>query len=130
MNNRELWNNFLENIKNEITNVSFDTWFNEEDTKFYSLKDDILTITVNQEFIKRHIEENYIDIMQDAMSKVTNANITFNIVLESDVKALEEEERKLQRESSGKALGRQSAENANLNPNYTFINVYFCVKFM
>ena len=55
MNNREVWNNFLDNIKNEITNVSFDTWFNEEDTKFHSFKNNIMTITVNQEFIKKHI---------------------------------------------------------------------------
>ena len=48
MNDREIWNKFLDNIKNEITNVSFDTWFNEEDTKFYSFKDNIMTITVNQ----------------------------------------------------------------------------------
>ena len=61
MSGKEVWNNFLENIKNEITNVSFDTWFNEEDTKFYSFKDDVLTITVNQEFIKKHIEEHYLD---------------------------------------------------------------------
>ena len=39
MSDKEIWNSFLENIKNEITNVSFDTWFNEEDTKFYSYKE-------------------------------------------------------------------------------------------
>ena len=60
MSDREVWNNFLENVKNEITNVSFDTWFNEEDTKFYSFKNNVMTFTVNQEFIKKHIIEHYI----------------------------------------------------------------------
>ena len=42
MSNKELWNNFLENIKNEITNVSFETWFNEDDTKFYSFENGVV----------------------------------------------------------------------------------------
>ena len=44
MSNLEIWNCFLENIKNEITNISFDTWFNEEDTKFYSLENNVMTL--------------------------------------------------------------------------------------
>ena len=74
MSNKEVWNSFLENIKNEISNVSFDTWFNEEDTKFYSFKNNVMTIIVNQEFIRKHIVENYLDIMSEAISKVTNTN--------------------------------------------------------
>lgn len=120
MNGREVWENFLENIKNEITNVSFDTWFNEEDTKFYSFKDDILTITVNQEFIKKHIEEHYLDIMGEAISKVTNSNVTFNIVLESEIQKLKEEEKKNNELIKDDNFEKQSALNANLNPNYTF----------
>ena len=118
MNGIEVWNNFLENIKNEITNVSFDTWFNEEDTKFYSFKDDVMTITVNQEFIKKHIEEHYLDIMGEAISKVTNSNVTFNIVLESEIDSLK---KNIENEvvDSNKIV-HQSSENANLNPNYTF----------
>ena len=94
MSDREVWNSFLDNIKSEITNVSFDTWFNEEDTKFYSFKNNVMTITVNQEFIKKHIMEHYIDIMTDAINKVTNTNVTFNILLEDEVKQLEQEEKR------------------------------------
>ena len=118
MNGIEVWNNFLENIKNEITNVSFDTWFNEEDTKFYSFKDDVMTITVNQEFIKKHIEEHYLDIMGEAISKVTNSNVTFNIVLESEIDSLKKNIENEVVDSNKKV--HQSSENANLNPNYTF----------
>ena len=122
MNDREIWNKFLDNIKNEITNVSFDTWFNEEDTKFYSFKDNIMTITVNQEFIRKHINEHYLDIMTDAINKVTNSNVTFNILLESEIKQLELEEKKKQNfmDLSIDSYEKQSVTNANLNPNYTF----------
>ena len=120
MNDRELWNNFLENIKNEITNVSFNTWFNEEDTKFYSFKNNILTISVNQEFIKKHIEEHYIDIMKDAIRKVTNLDISFDIILESEIEKLN----KINNNVVNKYINeeKQSNLNANLNPNYTFEN--------
>ncbi len=121
MNGREIWNKFLSNIQNEITEISFETWFSEEDTKFYSFKDNVLTITVNQEFIKKHIEAHYLDIMKDAMYEITNSDVTFNIILESEVQKLEE------KENNNVSLNtlvsnneRQSANNANLNPNYTF----------
>ena len=118
MSGKEVWLNFLENIKNEITNVSFDTWFNEEDTKFYSFENDVLTISVNQEFIKKHIEDHYLDIMGEAISKVTNSNVTFNIILESELEKLKKVEHK--KEIINDNFERQSAINANLNPNYTF----------
>mgnify|MGYP003412259569 CR=1 FL=1 len=45
MSSSELWKKFLNNIKDELTDISFNTWFNEEDTKLYSFKDDGMTIT-------------------------------------------------------------------------------------
>ena len=119
MSNSELWQQFLNNIKDEITDISFDIWFNADDTKLYSFKDDVATITVNQDFIKKHLEDNYIDIMTEAMYKVTNSNVTFNIILESEVKSLEEERRKQLTIEESHSV-HQSSDNANLNPNYTF----------
>ena len=121
MSNKELWHNFLENIKNEIANVSFEIWFNEEDTKFYSFKDNVMTITVNQEFIKKHIIEHYMDIMTEAINRVTNSNVTINVLLENEVKKIEAEDRKNNISLNNYVdLEKQSASNANLNPNYTF----------
>lgn len=119
MSDREIWKQFLENVKSEMTDISFDTWFNEEDTKFYSLKNNVMTITVNQEFIKKHIVEHYMNIMNDAINKVTDANITFNILLENEVKEFELASKK-EEKSFLDADDRQSSINANLNENYTF----------
>ena len=82
MNKEELWNKFLENIKNEITDVSFTTWFNDDDTKLYSFENDVATVVVSRDFIKKHLEERYLDIMIDGMSRVTNSDVTFNIILQ------------------------------------------------
>ena len=121
MSDREIWNSFLENIKNEISNISFETWFNDEETKFYSLKDNVMTISVDQEYIKKHIMTHYIDIMTEAFYKVTNTNITFNVVLESELEQLEAEENKKKVVNSDVQIyEHQSSQNANLNENYTF----------
>ena len=121
MNKEELLNKFLENIKNEITDVSFTTWFNDDDTKLYSFENDVATVVVSRDFIKKHLEERYLDIMIDGMSRVTNSDVTFNIILQEDVEELKK------KENENKNLGieeedeeKQSALNANLNPNYTF----------
>ena len=119
MSDRDIWKQFLENVKSEMTDISFDTWFNEEDTKFYSLKNNVMTITVNQEFIKKHIVEHYMNIMNDAINKVTDANITFNILLENEVKEFELAEKKEEKLFLDND-DRQSSINANLNENYTF----------
>lgn len=119
MSNNELWRKFLENIKEVVSKTSFDIWFNEEDTKLYSFKDDIATITVNQDIFKKHLEEHYIDDMTDAMRKAANTDVTINIILEKDILALKEEEKKKNKLQDGDNV-HQSYNNANLNPNYTF----------
>ena len=121
MSNRELWKNFLENIKEVISSTSFDIWFNENDTKLYSFKNDIATITVPQEYHKKHLEDHYIDNMNMAMRKAANTDVTINIILDSEVASLEEERRKqLKLEDKENEIVHQSSGNANLNPNYTF----------
>ena len=75
MSNSELWRKFLENMKDFISSTSFNIWFNEEDTKLYSFKNDIATITVPQEYHKKHLEDHYIDNMNMAMRKAANADV-------------------------------------------------------
>lgn len=119
MSNSELWKKFLEYIKEDVAKLSFDTWFNEEDTKLYSFKDNVATITVSQEFFKKHLEDHYIDNMNEAMRKAANTDVVINIILEKDARALEEEERKKKKNKDDDFV-HQSSDNANLNPNYTF----------
>lgn len=121
MNKEELWNKFLENIKNEITDVSFTTWFNDDDTKLYSFENDVATVVVSRDFIKKHLEERYLDIMIDGMSRVTNSDVTFNIILQEDVEELKKKEKEIKNLAIEEEMDeKQSALNANLNPNYTF----------
>ena len=119
MSNSEMWKKFLENMSEVISKTSFDIWFNEDDTKLYSFKNDIATITVNQEVYKKHLEENYMEDMIECMRKVVNADVTFNIVLEKDIDELEKERKKQLKIEINEHIN-QSSDNANLKPNYTF----------
>ena len=119
MSNSEMWKKFLENMSEVISKTSFDIWFNEDDTKLYSFKNDIATITVNQEVYKKHLEENYMEDMIECMRKVVNADVTFNIVLEKDIDELEKERKKQLKIEINEHVN-QSSDNANLKPNYTF----------
>lgn len=119
MSDKELWTSFLENIKDKISQTSFDIWFNESETRLLSFKDNIATVVVNPDYAKKHIEENYIDMMVDAMYEVTNTDVTFKIVTESEAMILKEEDRQLTLKGLD-TLERQSSDNANLNSNYTF----------
>ena len=122
MNNDELWKSFLEVLESDISPVSFKAWFNAEDTKFHSLKNNVMTIIVSHEFIKKHILDHYIDIMTEAIYKVTNTNISFNIVLADEIDTLEEEKEKDRNDIIKDDFSHQSANNANLKPEYTFEN--------
>jgi len=119
MSNSEMWRKFLDNIKEVISSTSFDIWFNENDTKLYSFKNDIATITVNQEVFKKHLEEHYMNDMNDAMRKATGNDVTINIVLEKEISAIEEE-RKKQLKLDINEVEHQSSDNANLKKEYTF----------
>ena len=118
MSSNELWMKFLENMKEVISPTSFDIWFSEEDTKLYSFKNDIATIAVTQEVFKKHLVEHYMDFMLEAMRKAANYDVTIDVVLEKDLKLLEETTSFNKTEEN--SYVSQSAENANLNPNNTF----------
>lgn len=122
MSNKELWTNFLENMKDKVSPTSFDIWFNEDETKLFSFKDNVATIIVNQDFVKKHLEENYIDMMIDAMYEITSADVTFKFISESEAEALKKEEKENKQLAIKEmdTLERQSSDNANLKQEYTF----------
>ena len=59
--------------------------------------------------------------MIDGMSRVTNSDVTFNIILQEDVEELKKKEKEIKNLAIEEDMEeKQSALNANLNPNYTF----------
>ena len=52
MDNNVLWNSFLGNIKEQVSSLSYETWF--KDTKLHSLEDGTATIGVPMNLHKKH----------------------------------------------------------------------------
>ena len=59
MNVDVLWSNFLEQIKDELSPVLFNTWFSE--TKLHKLHNGNAYIIVPLSIHKKHIMDNYYD---------------------------------------------------------------------
>ena len=116
-----LWSNIIERIKAELTPVLFNTWFSE--TKLHKLHNGNAYIIVPLSIHKKHIMDNYYDLIIKVLSDVTGSN--YDIVLWTEDDIVEEEE-----ESSGEVINN-SVDNttnkaipfrSNLMSKYTFDN--------
>ena len=120
-----LWNNFLDKIKENISSLSYETWF--KDTKLVALSDNLATVIVPMPFHKKHLVENYINIIEDTFCNITGTRFSFNFVLDEE---WEEEKHNIEElinnNTSSNNLKEfvgvinQSHEDANLNPEYSF----------
>ena len=119
MNTEVLWNNFLDKIKERISPLSYDTWF--KDTKLYSIDNGFAIIIVPMGLHKKHLEENYLDDIEEVFNAITGTNFSFAFKLESE---LDNEKEKTIDNISTETVGvpYQSSTLANLNDKYTFDN--------
>ena len=120
-----LWNNFLSTIKESISSLSYETWF--RDTKLVSLRSNVATIVVPMPVHKKHLVENYKDIIEEKFTKLTGSMFTFNFLLEDEWNSLkdkfiEEKKEMPKKQKVSKKSSIQSFEDANLNKEYTFDN--------
>ena len=120
MDTKELWNKFLDNLKDLVEVVAFETWFKNEDTSLYSFVDNEATLVVKQDFIKKHIEKNFDDVINEAWYKTIGREVSYKIVLESDLK--KESSSPIVRSVDDKSCEfvKQTPVNAGIDPNHTF----------
>ena len=112
MNTLVIWNSFLEKIKEQVSSLSYETWF--KDTKLVSLDNNTATVIVPMNLHKKHLKENYISLMEDIFNSITGTNFTFSFLLE------EEYETETVVEDVDVGVPKYHREDANLKPNYTF----------
>ena len=114
MNLNVIWNNTLNQIKEELASLTFNTWFN--DTKLNKIDNDIAFIIVPMPIHKRHLQENYYNLISDKMFEVTGTQYDLEFLLEEEIEKIEEDnEKKLKTESND-----NSNVNSNLNPTLNF----------
>ena len=123
MNTELLWNNFLSKIKERISPLSYDTWF--KDTKLYKIEKGTAVIVVPIVLHKKHLEENYLDDIEEIFNSLTDTNFSFQFKLESEIQDEKENSIIVSEDvDSSQNIGvpYQSSASANLNSEHTFDN--------
>ncbi len=109
-----IWQKTLELLENEVTFITYQTWFLA--MKPVKLTNDTFIFEVNDGFVKRTIDNKYINLIQNALAQVTNRNISVTTYIKGSEPAQEEPEQKPD-------LNEHNIRNLNgLTPKYRFDN--------
>lgn len=123
MNLEALWMNFLDKIKENISSLSYETWF--KDTKLVSLRDNVATVIVPMPFHKKHLVENYSSIIESTFTSLTDTKFSFNFLLDEEwieeKSIFENNITNLPQDNNiSQKMISQTAIDANLNKDYVF----------
>ncbi|WP_300346448.1 chromosomal replication initiator protein DnaA [Clostridium sp.] len=119
-----LWEQALNIIKGEISEISFNTWIKSCTPIFMS--DNLLKLSVPNEFTKGILDTRYKDLLIQALKIVTSRKFKIEFYLESDLEEEKENEEKQKEERKDKAKETDGSiivsdeMSATLNPKYTF----------
>lgn len=113
MNVEQLWNSFLDKIKNRISKISYDTWF--ADSKLVEIKDNVAIVLVSMHIQKKNLKENYNDLIEEVFTEVSGSNFKFKYVLEEEI------EKNIEINTDIIGVPNNNFET-NLNSKYTFDN--------
>ena len=114
-----LWSNFLSQIKEEMTSLSFNTWFSE--TELYKLEDGKAYIIVPMPIHKKHLMDNFSTLIVDKITSITGSNYELELLLKEEIDKIipkKEESTVVVEEKNSVSLKPQS----NLKNKYTFDN--------
>lgn len=118
-----IWANFLKQIKDELTSLSFDTWFS--DTELYKLENGKAYIIVPMPIHKKHLMDNYSDIIISKLNDITDTNFELVFILKEEIDEKEEEKRKISTNLVDNNFSPgvpNNTVNSNLNKKYNFDN--------
>ena len=114
MNEKQLWDQFLNNIKDKISSISYETWF--KDTYINRIEDNKVYVIVPMLLHKKNLNENYKDLIIETFNEITGTNFEFEFILEEEALT----NKKMIIKESGVPFN--NPEQANLNPSYIFDN--------
>ena len=78
-----IWNMFLEKMKDQLMPILYETWFSE--TKLIELKDRTAKVLVPMPVHKKHLKENYNDLIEEIFTDVSGSNFKFEYVIEEEI---------------------------------------------
>ena len=107
-----IWNSFLEKMEQNLTPVLYDMWFSE--TKLVELNEEYAKILVPMPVHKKHLKENYIDLIEKTFTDVTGSIFKFEFVTEDELNS----ESIIDVDEIG--VPESAIFQSNLDPKYTF----------
>ena len=118
MNYDVIWSKLLEKIKEDLSSLSYTTWFSE--TELYKLENGKAYIIVPMPIHKKHLAENYNELISSLLSDISGASYELNYFLKEEIKE-EEKPPKIEIEQNTQLSSNDNIHN-NLNKKYTFDN--------
>jgi chromosomal replication initiator protein len=127
-----IWKKTLENIKEKITNPSFNTWFSETKAVMTTAENQ-LVLQVPNNFIQEWIESQYTDLIEDILKDLTGNQWTLILLTPEEVKKFKENKEKNKDTNKNESkeievVEEKPEENSveselkqnGFNPKYTF----------
>ena len=117
-----IWSKLLDILKEKLTSLSYNTWFKE--TELYKLSNNKAYIIVPMTVHKKHITDNFSEMISSILYDLTNTNYDLIFLLKEEV---EENQSLLDNElinnnskNEEKRETNNNRINSNLNSNYVF----------
>lgn len=111
----ELLNKAKELLKQEVTPISFDTWF--KSLEIQSIEKDHIVLTAMSEFQKDMIENKYSSLLINTFRFITNKDWTFSVI---DLSSEEVPEKIISNKLTPASDAELEINRATLNSKYTF----------
>jgi len=111
---QEIWNSFLETIKEKVGDGVFELWF--KPIKLKSIKDDNVMLEVPNRFYREWLEENYSELINDLFTDLLDRTVEVKIRI-AEKQEEESKKRYIQYTHKKRALRQKGVY---LNPKYTF----------
>lgn len=111
-----IWRSALELIKTELSDVSFNTWFNTMEP--LSINESEVVLGTPNEFTKKILEDRYLILLKNAISQTTGLN--YNIRLICPGEESEDETEKNSNKELSTVVDNSNTNTSFLNPKYTF----------
>ena len=121
MNVEILWSKFLSTIKNELSSLSFNIWF--KDTELYKLEEEKAIIIVPMPIHKKHLPDNYSEIIISTLNQITGTNFELEFLLKEEMEA-EPKEELFPPQTISEGVPSTNLIQTNLKKQYTFENFY------
>ena len=119
-----IWSNLLNQIKEDLASLAFETWFIE--TKLYKLEDDKAIIIVPMPIHKKHLKDKYSDLIKEKLFNLTETNYELKFLLQEEIE--EKNNNRVEVINNNRntnddiIIVNNDNVNNNLNKKYTFEN--------